>query len=124
MSFGILNAVLVLLYWAVTKNFFPELSGAEYFFGLALCVIAAKVFASKKESPEGDSIVFCALLPLMGTAMIVTGLWTYFVPEDITPSDSVFSQVSEPFPEEIFAVACVTTGSIILIMSVIKLLRK
>ena len=124
MSFGILNAVLVLLYWAVTKNFFPELSGAEYFFGLALCVMAAKVFASKKESPEGDSIVFRALLPLMGTAMIVTGLWTYSVPEDITPSDSVFSQISEPFPEEIFAVACVTTGSIILIMSVIKLLRK
>lgn len=124
MSFGILNAVLVLLYWAVTKNFFPELSGAEYFSGLALCVIAAKVFASKKESPEGDSILFCALLPLMGTAMIVTGLWLYSAPEDITPTDGSIALVSEPFPEEIFTVACITTGSIIMIMSVIKLLRK
>lgn len=124
MSFGILNAVLVLLYWAITKNFFPELSGANYYFGLALCVIAAKVFASRKESPEGDSIVFRALLPLTGTAMIVAGVWAYSVPEDITPPDSVFAPVSTPFPEEIFAVACVTSGILILIMSIIRLLRK
>jgi len=71
MSFGILNAVLVLLYWAITKNFFPELSGANYYFGLALCVIAAKVFASRKDNPAVDSIVFRALLPLTGTAVIL-----------------------------------------------------
>ncbi|RPD91194.1 hypothetical protein BBB56_23515, partial [Candidatus Pantoea deserta] len=105
-------------------NFFPELSGANYYFGLALCVIAAKVFASRKESPEGDSIVFRALLPLIGTAMIVAGVWAYSASVDITPSDNDFALVSEPFPEEIFAVACVTTGILILIMNIIRLLRK
>lgn len=124
MSFGILNAVLVLLYWAITKNFFPELSGANYYFGLALCVIAAKVFGSKKENPPVDNILFRALLPLTGTAMIVAGVWAYSAPVDITPSDSDFALASEPFPEEFFAVACVTTGILILIMSIIKLLRK
>ena len=124
MSFWLLNAVLVLLYWAITKNFFPELSGANYYFGLALCVIAAKVFASRKVSPEGDSIVFRALLPVTGLAMTVAGLWLYSAPADITPPDSDFALVSEPFPEEIFAVACVTTGILIMIMSIIRLLRK
>lgn len=79
------------------------------------------MFASKKESPERDSIVFRALLPLTGTAVIVAGVWASSEPVDITPSDSDFALVSEPFPEEIFAVACVTTGSMILIM---RLLRK
>lgn len=124
MSFGILNAVLVLLYWAITKKFFPELSGANYYFGLALCVMAAKVFASRKKDPPVDNIVFRALLPLTGTAMIVAGIWVYSTPVDITPSDSDFALVSEPFPEEIFAVAYVTAGIMILIMSIIRLLRK
>lgn len=124
MSFGLLSAVLVLLYWIITKKFFPELSGAEYFLGLALCVMAAMVFGSKKESPEGDNIVFRAVLPITGTVMVITGLWLYSAPEDITPTDGSIALVSEPFPEEIFTVACITTGSIILIMSVIKLLRK
>jgi len=124
MSFGVLNAVLVLLYWAITKNFFPELSGANYYVGLALCVIAAKVFASRKESPASDSIVFNALLPLVGTAMIVGGLWLYSTPEDITPSGSEFAQVSEPFPDEMFTVACVAAGMMILVICVMRLLRK
>lgn len=123
MSFGILNPVLVLLYWIITKNFFPELSGANYYFGLALCVIAAKAFASRKESPAGDSIFFRALLPLTGLGMVGAGLWLYSAPEEITPPDSLFALVSEPYPEEMFTVAYVATGSIILIISIIKLLR-
>lgn len=109
-----------------TQNFFPELSGANYYFGLALCVIAAKVFASRKENPAVDSIVFRALLPLTGTAMIVAGVWVYSAsaPVDVIQTGNDFALVSEPFPDEMLAVAWITAGSMILIMSVARLLRK
>ncbi|WP_427021534.1 hypothetical protein [Pantoea sp. FN0302] len=124
MSFGVLNAVLVMGYCIISKCFFLELHGASYFFGLALCVIAAKIFASGKKNPAGDEMIFRLLFPFTGLAMIIAGIWFYPATEAITASESDIVQASGAFPEEVFTLFFISMGGIILILSMVRMLKK
>lgn len=69
-------------------------------------------------------MIFKLLLPLAGLAMIIAGVWLYSAPEPVAATDGGFALVSEPFTDEIFTLSCTGMGSLILIMSVVRLLKK
>lgn len=102
MSFGLLSSILTFGFWFASWEIFPgELSTKEYIFGVVLCFIAAKVFASKSDSPEGDRLIMALLVPVGGFCMLFYGLYLKFgtEPEPLRLGDmEVVSVGSELLP--------------------------
>lgn len=124
MSFYILNAIFLMAYYAANKYFFTGLDGASYYIGLTLCVVAAKLFSSKKDDPAGDTFIMNALIPLAAIAMIAWSLWRYVTPEVTASPDSDIAQAESFISSGSMMLICAGIGGTVLAFSVGRLLNR
>lgn len=102
MSFGLLSSILTFIFWFTSWIIFPGvLSMKEYIFGVVLCFIAAKTFASKSGTTAGGRSILALLIPGYGVFMLCYGLYLKFGAESETlrPDDvEIVSSAGELLP--------------------------
>lgn len=121
MSFLFLAAVLSGIYGVVFAYAFPEaLSPFEYWLGMVLCFVVARVFGSRARDAAGDDAfmaVLKLLIPLGGMGFLGYGLWLWSNNESFTEAGDQAYAVIGTYDSAIM-LASMALGVYLLLMSV------
>ncbi|WP_182057620.1 hypothetical protein [Pantoea sp. ME81] len=111
MSFWLLAAVLNGIWIGIFRFAFPEvLSLTEYIMGMIICLLLARVMASKADEPAGDMlfiVLLKGLIPVTGLGLLAWGTWLSrsgeTLPEVANSADAVNSSMGASLPYVIMA---------------------
>lgn len=121
MSFLFLAALLSGIYGVVNTWVFPgALDPFEYWSGMVLCFVAARVFGSKARDPAVDDAfvaVLKLLIPLGGLGFIGYGIWLWNNNEPVAEAGDQAYAVTGTYDSAIM-LASIALGVCLLLMTV------
>ncbi|MDF7630688.1 hypothetical protein PUG46_15590 [Erwiniaceae bacterium L1_55_4] len=101
MSFWLLAAVLNGIWVTLFYFVFPHaLTPTEYAMGIVICLLLARVMASRANEPAGDKLAIVllkGLIPLSGLGLLAWGSWLSRSAEALTDAAESADAVSSTF---------------------------